>query len=111
MSDDMFIYKSRVTGSRYEKVYFIKKWTGVAWMLQYFKCKHYLDTFNVYYHGSKLMQAISTYTVPFASFTYNTYLASTITYYEMMNSRMLLEIDLSASLSVAIQNRGFNWEN
>ena len=111
MSDDMFYYKSRVVNNKFEKVFFIKKWTGALWNLQYLKCKHYLNDFVVYYHGSKIDQSISVYHIPFASFVYNSYLAPTIKYFEVMNQRMEIEIDLSASLANAISTRGFNWED
>ncbi len=108
----MIVYKSRRAGNMYEKVFFIKKWAGAAWSLQYLKCKHYLaaNPFTVYYHGSKLLQAVSTYTVPFGSFAYNSYVLSTIQYFEVMQTRMSIEIDLSNALNAAIA-RGLNWEN
>ena len=109
MSDDMFYLKSRAVGNRFEKVFFIKKWIASPWLMQFFKCKHYLNDFIVYYHGSKLDQSVSYYNIPFALFTYNLY-ASSIKYFHVMNSRMEIEIDLTASIDNAILARGLNWE-
>ncbi len=88
MSDDMFYLKSRAVADKFEKVFFIKKWTGAAWQMQHFKCKHYLNDFKVYYHGSKLDQSVSVYSVPFATFAYPTYAEPIIKYFHVMNKRM-----------------------
>ena len=105
----MFFLKSRAANDKFEKVFFIKKWTSSPWHLQYLKCKHYLNYFTVYYHSSKTDQSLSIYSVPFAIFTYNSYSPSTIKSFDVMNKRMELEIDLTASLANAISQRGLNW--
>jgi hypothetical protein len=110
MSDDMFYFKSRAAGNKYEKVFFIKKWVASPWLMQFFKCKHYLNDFIVYYHGSKLDQSVSYYNIPFATFAYTLYAPPSIKYFHVMSNRMEIEIDLTTSIENAILVRGLNWE-
>ena len=46
-SDDMLVVNSNEND--YKKAYFIKKWKGIAWNVNYFKCKHYGANFLAHY--------------------------------------------------------------
>lgn len=81
--------------------------------MQYFKCKHYLaaNPFVIYYHGSKVLQAVSTYTLTTSSlYDYTGYGSSVINYYEMNTDRVQVEININTALTTAIA-RGLKWED
>lgn len=56
------------------------------------------------------MQEVATFTVgtPYTTFDYTPYGQSAIKYFEMMNDRIQIEIDIDTSLRAAIA-RGLEW--
>lgn len=48
--------------------------------------------------------------MPFTTFDYTPFGASTIKYYDMMNNRVQVEIDIHTAMTTALA-RGLKWEN
>ncbi len=84
----MIIYKSRQTKS--EKVFFIKRWDGALWTIQYFKCKHYIKPILVYYNNAKNVLFKELYSINTALHYFVGYSLSTITYFEMLSKRSFI---------------------
>ena len=67
-TDDVIYLKSRE--DREEKAYFVKKWNGATWPIQYFKCKHYNNRFKTWHNAGKTSATIVTYHLS-GSYTYS----------------------------------------
>ena len=67
--------------------------------MQYYKCRHYLKPVNVYYHTTKAVQAISTYTIPFGLYTYTLHTLSIIRYHEVMKTKQFIEVDITSAMT------------
>lgn len=50
-SNDMLILKKKPSDT--VKVFFIKKWKGAIWQMQYLKCKHYINSLVIRYYPNQ----------------------------------------------------------
>lgn len=112
-SDDVIYLKSKE--GRYEKAYFIKKWTGANWLIQYFKCKHYATTniIKIWYSNAQT----NVYTVAYRFSGWYAYYPAvgysySLNYFYIfpLDRKTYIELDLTSPIT-SILSQGFVWDS
>jgi hypothetical protein len=98
---------------RYEKAYFVKKWTGANWIIQYFKCKHYANGMRMWYSNAQTYVYIIDYrfTSLYAYYPAVGYI-STLNYFYIfpLDKKTYIEFDLTSQITT-IFAQNFAWDS